>query len=135
MNAPQGTKLYAYVDESGQDTQGQFFVVSVVVLATEHEIILQQLEAVESRSRKGKIKWHHARYAYRQAYIDELANLTRLSQSLFFEVFSVSGHCKAFFPPVERRERRETVTLRWLLFFYLYKGGSHARNSQWSQAA
>lgn len=84
------TKLYAYVDESGQDTQGQFFVVSVVVLGGDHEAILSQLEAIESRSRKGRVKWHRARYAYRQAYIDELANLTRLTRSLFFESFSGS---------------------------------------------
>jgi hypothetical protein len=81
------SKLYAYVDESGQDTQGQFFVVSVVILDADHEAILHQLEAIEARSRKGKVKWHRARYAYRQAYIDELANLTRLSRSLFFESF------------------------------------------------
>ena len=32
----------------------------------------------------------------------------------------VSGHYKAFFPPVERRERTETATVRWPLSFYLY---------------
>jgi len=49
------SKLYAYVDESGQDTQGEFFVVSVVVLDADHEAILQQLEAIETRSRKGVV--------------------------------------------------------------------------------
>jgi uncharacterized protein DUF3800 len=83
-------KLYAYVDESGQDTRGQFFVVSIVILDADHETILHQLEAIEARSRKGKVKWHRARYMYRQAYIDELANLTRLSRSLFFESFGGS---------------------------------------------
>jgi hypothetical protein len=78
------SKFYAYVDESGQDTQGQFFVVSIVILDADHETILQQLEAIETRSKKSKVKWHRARYVYRQAYIDELANLTRLSSSLFF---------------------------------------------------
>jgi len=83
-------KLYAYVDESGQDTKGVFFVVSVVILDADQEIILTQLEAIEERSRKGKAKWHRARYAYRQAYIDELANLTRLTRSLFCESFTGS---------------------------------------------
>jgi hypothetical protein len=45
---------------------------------------------------------------------------------------AVSGHCKAFFPSVERRE---TATRRWQLFFYLSKGGSHARDRQRVQAA
>ncbi len=84
------TKLYAYVDESGQDTKGVFFVVSLVILDSDHETILQQLEAIEGRSRKGKVKWHRARYVYRQAYIDELANMTRLTRSLYCESFTGS---------------------------------------------
>jgi hypothetical protein len=31
----------------------------------------------------------------------------------------VSGYCKAFFPLVERGEKRETATRRWPLSFYL----------------
>lgn len=72
---------------TGQDTRGQFFVVSVVVLAAEHEALLQQLEAIETRSRKKRRKWQSARFAARQTYINELGNLRRLSQSLFFEIF------------------------------------------------
>ena len=30
-------KLYAYVDESGQDTEGRFFVVSIVLCGTERD--------------------------------------------------------------------------------------------------
>lgn len=90
MSIPSPSRFYAYVDESGQETEGRFFVVSVVVLGSEHEAILTQLEAIEQRSKKGKAKWHRARYVYRQAYIDELANLSRLTQCLFFEEFRQS---------------------------------------------
>src|SRR5262245_54546587 len=48
---------------------------------------------------------------------------------------SVSGHRKAFFLPMERRERRETATAWWRLSFYLSQGGSYARASQWVSAA
>ena len=35
-------KLYCYVDESGQDTKGGFFVVSIVVLEKERDLILRE---------------------------------------------------------------------------------------------
>lgn len=87
MATSRRNRLYAYVDESGQDTRGQFFVVSVVVLPAGHETLLQQLEAIEIRSRKRHIKWQRARFTSRQTYINELVNLPGLSQSLFFEIF------------------------------------------------
>ena len=88
--SPSKAKFYAYIDESGQETEGRFFVVSVVVLDQDHHTIVQQLEAVEIRSGKGKIKWHRARHTYRQAYIEELVNVSRLAGSLFFETFTES---------------------------------------------
>jgi hypothetical protein len=48
-------KLYAYVDESGQDTAGRFFVVSVVLFGTDRDTVLARLEALEDRSRKGRV--------------------------------------------------------------------------------
>jgi len=86
MSSP--TKLYAYVDESGQETAGKFFVVGVVVTGTERDRLLQQLEALERRSRKGKAKWQRAKYTYRQAYVDGLTQLPLLSDSLFYCQFT-----------------------------------------------
>jgi NAD(P)-dependent dehydrogenase (short-subunit alcohol dehydrogenase family) len=68
-------KLYAYVDESGQDTEGRFFVVSVVLIGTDRDTVLARLEALEERSRKGRVKWRRARYAFRQAYIAGLLDM------------------------------------------------------------
>ena len=50
-------KLYAYVDESGQDTEGRFFVVSVVLFGTDRDTVLARLEALEARTGKGRVKW------------------------------------------------------------------------------
>lgn len=87
MNVAPPIRLYAYVDESGQETEGRLFIVSVVVVGTEQDDILRQLEAIETRSGKSTRKWHRSRPAFRQAYIDELVNLTRLSGSIFFTMF------------------------------------------------
>lgn len=49
------TKLYCYVDETGQDTKGDVFIVSVVI-PDDREAVLQYLEALEVRTGKGKAK-------------------------------------------------------------------------------
>jgi hypothetical protein len=57
-------KLYCHVDESGQDTAGALFVVSVVVMAgEEQEQAMALCEAFEAESGKGRVKWNRARQA------------------------------------------------------------------------
>jgi Protein of unknown function (DUF3800) len=80
-------KLYAYVDKSGQDTEGRFFVVSVVLFGTERDTVLTRLEALEERSRKGRVKWRRARYAFRQDYIAGLLDMPLLAESIFVATF------------------------------------------------
>ena len=53
-------KLYCYVDETGQDTRGNIFVVSVVVTGSERDVLLKFCEETEEKSRKGKFKWGKA---------------------------------------------------------------------------
>ena len=77
-------RLYAYIDESGQETGGRLFIVcTVVVESSERETLLGQLEGLETRSRKGRVKWHSARFAYRQAYVTQLPNPYRLPAASF----------------------------------------------------
>lgn len=83
-------KLYAYVDESGQDTNGALFVVGVVILEDEREIILKELERIEDESGKKNIKWHKARHDFREAYIRNIAQSTGFKNTLFFETFGES---------------------------------------------
>jgi hypothetical protein len=87
-------KLYAYVDESGQDTEGRFFVVSVVLFGTERDTVLTRLEALEVRSRKGRVKWRRARYAFRQDYIAGLLDMPLLTESIFVTTFH---HARNYF--------------------------------------
>jgi len=49
-------KLYYYVDETGQDTQGKFFLVCVVVVDTTfRDRVEKRLLAMEKRSKKGHV--------------------------------------------------------------------------------
>jgi Protein of unknown function (DUF3800) len=83
-------KLYAYVDESGQETAGRLFVVSVLLLAEEREALLPRLEAIEARSGKHNTKWQKTRHTYRQAYMEEIRGLALVHQTLFFDILRQS---------------------------------------------
>ncbi len=81
-------KLYCYVDESGQDTKGRFFVVSVVVLEENRNQMLQELEKIETESGKKYIKWHKARHLFREIYFEKIAQTALFANTIFFETFT-----------------------------------------------
>ena len=66
-------KVYCYVDETGQDTQGKFFIVGVVVATGEDQgQMIHTCEAIESRTGKGRVKWTKTRKDKRWAYMEEI---------------------------------------------------------------
>ncbi len=81
-------KLYAYIDESGQDTKGFVFVVSVLVLGGEVDSICKELEKVEVESRKKNTKWNKSHHEFRKAYIEGVLKMKSLKGTMFFEMFS-----------------------------------------------
>ena len=81
-------KLYAYVDESGQDTKGLVFVVSVLILEKEREEISKELEKIENDSGKKNMKWNKSRHEFRKAYIEKLFKMEKIKGRIFFDIFS-----------------------------------------------
>ena len=77
-------KLYAYVDETGQDTNGQFFIVSVVIVRGDGDPLRQALREVERDSRKLDKKWTKSRPAQREAYMRGILSLKPLHGSLYY---------------------------------------------------
>ncbi len=47
-------KIYCYVDETGQDTKGEFFLVSVVIAKDERDNLIEKLEEIERSTGKGR---------------------------------------------------------------------------------
>lgn len=80
-------KFTVYIDESGQDTKGDVFIVSVLILEQDQSKISVSLEEIEKESGKRNIKWNKARYDLRKAYIERVARLSELKNTLFFDVF------------------------------------------------
>ena len=66
-------KLYAYVDESGQDTQGAMFLVSVVVAGEARDAARKALQDIERASGKRARKWTRARVRERVAYMNSVS--------------------------------------------------------------
>ena len=65
MNPHQPKRLYCYVDETGQDAMGEFFILSVVVSANDRDELVSTLEKIERSSGKGKVKWMESRHRAR----------------------------------------------------------------------
>lgn len=62
-------KLYAYVDESGQDTKGEIFLVSVVIVGTQRDALRRRLQKIEEGTRKRSKKWTRTSVKRREAYM------------------------------------------------------------------
>src|SRR5436305_34032 len=80
-------KLYCYVDESGQDTQGEFFVVSVVITEQDRIRIVEILEQVEHTSGKGQRKWMKTRDTQQVAYMRGVLAISELAGNLCFSIY------------------------------------------------
>jgi HSP20 family molecular chaperone IbpA len=81
-------KFYAYVDESGQDAKGLVFVVSVLVLEQERDVVCEELEKIEAESGKKNTKWNKSRHEFRKAYIEGITKIDSLKKRIFFDTFS-----------------------------------------------
>jgi hypothetical protein len=80
-------KLYCYVDETGQDTRGDLYIVSVVVADNERDRSIELCEAMERESGKGRIKWVKADYAKRLDYIRRVLHEPTFKGKLNFAVY------------------------------------------------
>ena len=76
-------KLYCYVDETGQDTKGAFFIVALVLINKERDDLRKLLMRAEDDSRKGKLKWKKATRKQKSAYITAVLNAAAFQGRLF----------------------------------------------------
>lgn len=84
-------KIYAYVDETGQDTGGDFFLVAVVVLVANREELRKDLQEIERQSGRRKRKWAKSNNQERQKYIELLLNNKKFKNNLFYSAHRGSG--------------------------------------------
>src|SRR3989344_8466752 len=109
-------KLYCYVDENGQDTEGDIFIVSVIVSSGERDELLNLCEDIEKKSGKGKFKWGKAEHKRRMEYLKQIFINRNFKGKLRYCVYkgqvnydmaTIMGIAKA----VHFREPKEYTTL------------------------
>ncbi|HZQ10047.1 MAG TPA: DUF3800 domain-containing protein [Anaerolineae bacterium] len=79
-------KLYCYVDESGQDTRGNFFVAVVIVLGAEREELRERCEVIERETGKGRAKWIKSHHRRRIRYLHQVLRLDLVKRRLYFSI-------------------------------------------------
>ncbi len=109
-------KLYCYVDENGQDTKGDVFIVSIVVTGKEQDELLTLCEEIEVESGKGKFKWGKAEHNRRMEYLKRIFSSKIFREKLRYTVYkeqvnydmaTIMGIAKA----VHFKEPKEYTTL------------------------
>lgn len=85
------TKFTVFVDESGQDTEGLFFVVGTVLVEGDVGMISDILETIERDSGKRNMKWHKARSESRRTYVEKIAEEGAFTGLVFVETFRGAG--------------------------------------------
>lgn len=81
-------KLYCYVDETGQDTKGSYFIVAVVVTDNRQHELEDQLEAVEAASGKKTAKWLKTSDKVRLAYFQMILENHSLPAMVYAKRFA-----------------------------------------------
>lgn len=80
-------KLYCFVDETGQDTLGKLFIVTLFIVDIEKEEILTILEEAEILSGKTRRKWIKTRKAERVGYLDMVLANHKIRRKIYFSIF------------------------------------------------
>lgn len=85
------TKLYCYVDETGQDTGGELFLVAVVLKEINGlEALEKKLEEIETKTGKRQSKWKKISRDIKKKYLEELIQIKELKNSIFYAIYQAS---------------------------------------------
>jgi hypothetical protein len=80
-------KFFCYIDETGPDTKGELFIVSVVIAAQDRDELLQVCETIEQATGKGRVKWIRAAYRQRLAYMQRVLTHPLCREKLCFAIY------------------------------------------------
>jgi Protein of unknown function (DUF3800) len=80
-------KLCCFVDESGQETSGRIFVVTVIISGERYKQLMTLCETYERLSQKGRRKWHSADPKPRLDFIRLVIGDSRFEGVLCYSTF------------------------------------------------
>lgn len=96
-------KVYAFVDESGQDDASRFFIVVAVVSDQDQHALRKQLEEVEEIAQTRKMKWHKSRHVRRTKYLSLVLDRKIAAGEVYFRSFKKP--LPYFFPMLDVLEK------------------------------
>ena len=84
-------KLYCYVDETGQDTAGALFLVTVVLKeVAELDFLEKRLEEIEVGTGKKQLKWKKVSNKVKKSYLKEIVRLKELKRAVYYSIYRSS---------------------------------------------
>lgn len=81
-------KYYCYVDETGQDTKGDFFLVSLLISEKEDLTGLRKTLSLIEADTKGKTKWTKTNNKNKVEYIRKVLSVNILKNKAFYSVYN-----------------------------------------------
>ncbi|EKD56725.1 MAG: hypothetical protein ACD_58C00112G0007 [uncultured bacterium] len=83
-------KIYCYVDETGQDTKGKLFLVSVVLTDKEKDNLFKLCEKIEKESKRGITKWNKTSFSKRIKYLQLIFNNKKFINKIYYSSYEGS---------------------------------------------
>ena len=77
-------KLYCYVDETGQDTLGQVFIVAVAIAKDDRDEIVELLDTIEQETGKKATKWMKTAQVRRVEYMKRVLQSEHFRNRIFY---------------------------------------------------
>jgi hypothetical protein len=109
---PPKPRPYCYVDETGQDTGRELFIVSVVLTEGEQDRLFEICEAIELDVGKWG-KWVKTSYPVKLAYIQRILTTEDLCGRLYFaRYFNTTEHLRLTVRTISGSLRRHRMTDR-----------------------
>jgi len=100
---PQPQKLYAFLDESGQDYKSPVFIVVAVVTDSELAIFRSKLLVIEKLAKTGRRKWHKSKPERRLGYLKQVLDAKIGQDEVFYGEYPKP--LPFFFPMLEVLEK------------------------------
>lgn len=80
-------KLYCYVDETGQDTGGKLFLVSVIIPGSQREDLRNKLRKIEQVSGKRSKEWMKTTRTQRKKYMEAVIADSDFAKNIFYSKY------------------------------------------------
>jgi hypothetical protein len=86
-NVPDKQKRYCYVDETGQDTEGEFFFVAVAIFGEDRDRLRRDLAIIEESSGRNAKKWTRSTRKQRETYMRSVLGHSEFAGTLYYSAY------------------------------------------------